>query len=714
MPYSQATRSLRITTPLGEEVLLLESFQGVEGISRPFLWRVDMLSEAGDLTLRDLLGKDATVSIASAAGTRSFHGCFTRVAFTGRQGGLYRYSAELRPWLWLLTQVFDCRVFQDLSVPEIVEDVFRRRGVRDFRFALTKAAYRKRTYCVQYRESDFAFVSRLLEDEGIHYWFEHEAGRHCVVLGDAPGHHRPCAGQALVSYRPHPRGILAEDVVRTMQIEEQVLTSRVALRDFNFETPSLDLGVQREQGSAMPTLEAYDYPGVYADADGGAAVARTLLEAQDTARCTAWGDGICRSFAVGATFSLHDHPRAELCRDWLLVEVQHTAREAYLAGAGGDGDLRYGNDFRVIPADAPLRPARLTPRPRIVGTQTAIVVGPAGEEIHTDRHGRVKLHFHWDRVGARDGTDSCWVRVSQSWAGKNWGAMFLPRIGQEVIVEFLEGDPDRPLVTGRVYNAQQMPPYDLPGNKTVSTVKTRSSKGGGPANFNEIRFEDRKGKEEVYIHAERNHTQETEHDRNEHVGHDRSLVVDHDKAEHVKHDKSVTIDNDLTEHIKHDKGITVDNDHTEVVHRNMTLTVDADRTMTVKKNLSELVQQDMRTTVQRSQEITVQKDQCTSVSGDCGLTVEKDYSITVSKEMTTSVSKDLTCTVEGDSTYETSKEHSVEAKKIVLEATDEIELKVGPASLKLTKTGELTAQGITVAITGAATVTVKGGQILLN
>src|SRR4029453_17173961 len=378
--------------------------------------------------------------------------------------------ADIVAWPWFLTRTTDCRIFQKKSVPDIVKQLFAEYGLSDYRFQLT-GSYEPREYCVQYRESDYDFIARLLEDEGIFFFFVHENGKHTLVIADAPRAHDPCPVLDRIRFTHEQESLGDEDVVTTFSKEQGVCAGKVTHTDYCFETPSIDL-LASVAGSDSRGLELYDYPACVTKRDRSESLARIRQQEVDAARVVFNGAGYVRSLAAGD-------------------------KESHLS---------YQNEFSCIEVATPFRPARTTPRPVMHGVQTAKVVGPAGEEIFVDEYGRVKGQFHWDREGKWDENSSCWIRISQDWAGKNWGIVSIPRIGQEVIVSFLEGDPDQPVITGRVYNAEQMPPYALPANRTQSGIKSRTSVGGTPDNFNELRFEDKRGAEEIYLHAEKNWT----------------------------------------------------------------------------------------------------------------------------------------------------------------------------------------------------------------
>lgn len=501
---TQSHRSLAINTPLGGDVLLLRHCTINEALSQPFEYQLALGSERTDLRFEDIVGQSVTIRVElPGGGTRYFNGLVSRFAHAGQSGVVAYYQATVVPWLWLLTRTADCRMFQEKSVPEIVKQVFHDRGLTDFREELS-SVYRVWEYCVQYRETDFNFVSRLLEQEGITYYFEHANGHHTLVLADSINAHRPYPDYAEIPFRPNSQGVQARDVLVEWRAEERLQSGGYELGDFDFKVPKKLLTAKARQPAAHPwgDLAIFDHPGEYSETAHGLAYAQMRLEELQTERRIFTGRGNARGLSAGCTFALTDFPDDLFNREYLLTQVscsfQGDALETARNGSGGEFcSVR----LTAVEASTPFRPARVTPKPIVQGPQTAVVAGKAGEEIWTDPFGRIKVQFHWDRHGKGDETSSCWIRVAQNWAGRKWGAFFLPRVGQEVVVEFLEGDPDRPIVTGCVYNGESTTPYELPREGTKSTLKSNSSKGGN--GFNELCFEDKKGAEQIFLHAER-------------------------------------------------------------------------------------------------------------------------------------------------------------------------------------------------------------------
>ena len=561
MSYTQENRVIAIDTPLGEDVLLLDGFSGEEGISRLFRFNLDLLSEDPAIVLKNIIGQRVTIRITLYDGNKRYvNGFVSRFA----QGGVGRpfshYQMEVVPWLWFLTRHADCRIFQNMTIPDIIEKVFKDRGYTDFKNSLT-ASYETREYCVQYRESDFQFVSRLMEEYGIFYFFEHEENKHTLVLADSSSACNACPGQGAAGFNLSGGGIDSEDVVEQWDLTLELRSGKYSMTDYNFETPNTSLMTNEPtvaEYADNAKLEVYDYPGKYETQSQGKTLAKVRMEEEEAWIKIARGRSGCRSFVSGYKFDLKDHPASTMDGSYALTEVNHQASVGggYTTGELGAGT--YLNSFACIPAAVPFRPPRVTPKPLVSGPQTAVVVGKSGEEIWVDKYGRVKVQFFWDRVGKEDENSSCWIRVSQAWAGKSWGAMWIPRIGQEVIVEFLEGDPDRPIITGRVYNADQEVPYTLPDNGTRSTLLSRSSKGGGSANFNEIRFEDKKDSEQIFINAEKDMDLRVEKESREFVGANRHLIVKEDQKEKVEGSSHSEIVKNSNQKIGEDMSLKVD------------------------------------------------------------------------------------------------------------------------------------------------------------
>jgi type VI secretion system secreted protein VgrG len=510
-----------VTAPKGLK-LLFHRMEAREQLGRPFEFVLDLLSEDDEIKFDAILGERVTVTLEiGEGGERYFNGyvcAFSQLPQPRLKYTVYR--AVVRPWLWFLTRMADCRIFQEKTVPDIVKQVFKDHGFDDVKDKL-KETYHPREYCVQYRETDFNFVSRLMEEEGVYYYFTHEDGKHTLVLADGRESHAKVSGFESISYRP-PSNLKAKDpdTMFAWSLSRTVQSGTIALEDYDFTRPKADLLVKRSapKGHAHAKGEVFDYPGGYQVSGDGEHYARVRMDELSGAHERVHVDGHVRGLWVGDLFKLMDAPRSDQDREYLIVEGKFVLQSSEYLTGGEPEPEPYACSFEIGDAKEPFRLARTTPRARVHGPQTALVVGKQGEEIWTDKYGRVKVQFPWERYTRSDEKSSCWVRVAQAWAGKSFGGFQIPRIGEEVIVDFLEGNPDRPIVTGRVYNGDNMFPYALPAEQTKSGLKSRSSKQGSTENFNELRFEDKKGEEEIYFHAEKNFVRVVENDDKLEVG----------------------------------------------------------------------------------------------------------------------------------------------------------------------------------------------------
>ncbi len=518
------------------------SMSAQEEVSRLFEYQIIAVSDDGNLLADDLLGKPVAVSLALGDGTtRWFNGIAASFGIEGGEGRNISYRITARPWLWLLTRSADLRIFQDKSVPDIIKAVFAEYSgsVVD---KLT-GSHQPRTYCVQYRETDFNFVCRLMEEEGIFFWFAHTEDKHDLVLADDPGAHTAATGFDKMIFRVHQAALAEQPAIHTWQMRHEIQTGKLVLRDYNFEKPSTDLKTDtvtqpRQHGEAAH--EVYDYPGLYADKAGGGDIAKLRLEEASSRFGRFTGQGNTPGLVAGAKFTLADHPRADQNALYLVLATQIDMRQAaYETSTGADSGFLCR--FTLQRFDEPFRPGRITRKPSVAGPQTAVVVG-AGDagDIAPDKYGRVKVQFHWDRVGKKDANSSCWVRVASPWAGNGFGMIALPRIGHEVVVDFLEGDPDQPLITGRVHNAENMPPYELPAHASVSTVKSRSVKGAVDG-FNELRFEDKKDGEYVWMQAQKDRFEVVEETLKSQIGKDEHRTVKKDRKELIEGEYHLTV-----------------------------------------------------------------------------------------------------------------------------------------------------------------------------
>ena len=589
---TQTPRHISINTPLGDDVLLLRGFTAHEAISHLFEFDLDLLSENSEINFDDIIGKNVTIRMElPGGGQRYWNGFINRFVQDVSPGLQFaQYRATMVPWLWFLTLTSDCRIFQDKTVPEIVKQIFDDLGFSDIEDRLS-GSYRTWIYCVQYRETDFNFVSRLMEQEGIYYYFLHESGKCTLVLCDSLSKHDPYGDYGEIDFTPDTRSSAVQERISEWVVDKKVRSGKFAHTDYNFTKPSTSLMSNEEdtKGHAQADFEIYDYPGEYPEKADGDKYAKVRMEelAQGHEICNGQSDA--RGICAGYRFTMAKHARMDQNREYLILSTDCQAAAEDYETSGGQDDL-WACSFTAIPSSVQFRPARITPKPEIKGTQTAIVTGPSGEEIHTDEHGQVKVQFHWDREGQYDQNSSCWIRVAQNWAGNRWGGIHIPRIGQEVIVAFLEGDPDRPIIVGCVYHGNNRPPYELPAEKTKSTLKSDSSIGGG--GFNEIRMEDKKGEEQLFIHAEKNEDIRIKNDCFEWIGHDRHLIVKNDQKEHVEANRQEMVDADHMEKIGKDRHLKVKGKEAKAVDGSHSFTVAGDVIEVFKKNHSEQVTND--------------------------------------------------------------------------------------------------------------------------
>lgn len=548
-------RSLDIETPLGIGTFLLVALDGQEGLSTLSQFRATLKSKRHDIAARDMLGQNVTVRVEAAKfKPRYINGYVTRFGGVtevhdtlqgGKQTKAYIYEATISPWLWFLTRQANSRIFQNKSVPDIVADVFKAHGaLASFRPEL-KNNHRVWPYCVQYHETDFNFISRLLEQEGIYYYTAHGNGKHEIVLVDRSSAHAPPPGYEEVRFNEEDRK--ASDMLDHWMSSHEIQTGRYVARDYDYLKPRTLVEDAAEKSVPHPygTFSFFDYPAEVDTPAEAKTAAQLRIDELHSRYQTFSGSGNVRGLYPGCSFKLAKHPVDSFNHKHLVVSARYHATGNADGSASAD-TFSFRCEISAIPLLQQFRPPRVTPKPVMQGVQTAVVVGTSGEEIETDPdgHGRVKVQFRWDRYGRADQNSSCWIRVMQPWAGNGYGAWAIPRVGQEVVVQFLEGDPDWPLIIGSLYNGENRPPYDLPAEKTRWGLKSRSSKGGGASNFNELRFEDKKGSEEVYVHAERNQTIHTKARRSEYVGEESHLQVKKDVLEKLEADLHTTITGD--------------------------------------------------------------------------------------------------------------------------------------------------------------------------
>ena len=641
--FAQENRFISIVTPLPKDELLLTSFKGSEHISALFEFDVGVLSTNPAIDPHDLIGEQVTVNILNDQ-ARTFNGYVSQFAFGEVQSnGLRAYNLTVVPWLWFLSKTHNQRIFQNKSVKDIVSQVFAALGFNDYAFNI-KGGNTPREYCIQYGESDFHFVSRLLEEEGIAYYFKQESDKHTMMIVDQKSAFDVCA-ESEVKYSS---GNQTVSQLSYWQHAHHFGTGVWAINDYNFKEPAKKLLVQTPTSAKFKnssSFEHYEYPGLH-HLSAGKEIVDFRADAEEALSDLVEAKGDCSSFYAGGLFNLIEHESKSENGGYLIVNIYHEVNDNSYYG-GSDVGSGYHNSFSCVPDSVNFRPPRKHTRPTMKGPQSAVVTGPAGDEIHVDEFGRIKVQFIWDREGKSDENSSCYLRVVQSWAGNKWGASFIPRIGHEVIVDFLDGDPDRPLVTGSVYNGANKPPYSA---KTQSGIKTRSTKGGSTENYNELRFEDKKDSEQIFIHAEKDMDVEVENNETLTVDNDRTKTIKHDENSNIGNDRNKTVTNNQSESIGKNKSIEVGVDHTESVGKNMMITIGG--------NLQE--------------------------------SVEGKYSESVTKE------------------------YALRADAITLTANKEIVFKTGSATIVMKSNGDITLSGSNINVKGSGNVVVKGSKTSVN
>ncbi|MEZ2331243.1 type VI secretion system tip protein TssI/VgrG [Mesorhizobium sp. RCC_202] len=775
MPNERATV---VQTPLGADVLTFTHLVGRDEISRCFAYTVGFVSKSRDVDPLKMLGGIVSVEGESDP-KRWFSGLVSDFKLTRIEDRLAFYEATVRPWLWFLGNTTDCRIFQNMTAVEIVEKIFSKYGIAKFEKRL-QGSYPQREYCVQYDESDLDFVQRLLEHEGIFYFFEHDEGKHTLILCDAMSKLKPAPGYDKVLYNFEGHGSRRDKEYITEWIPgSAVRPGAYAHTDYDFEKPGADLMAKSAQpfGHKEASGENYRQPGAHLDVGRGDKIAGIRREELQAVHQRNTAVGTVRGLFSGCKFTLESFPSDDQNQEYLVVSAEY---RLFDPGYRTQNEA-HSENFKVVlgaaPTKLPYRPPRITPRPIMRGPQTATVVGPSGEEIFTDKYARVKVQFHWDRLGKKDQNSSCFVRVSQTWAGSGWGFIQIPRIGQEVIVDFIEGDPDLPIITGRVYNASEMPPYALPGNATQSGWKSNSSKGGG--GYNELMFEDKAGSELVNFQAQKDHHLLIKHDRNKTVQHDQSDRIDHDAKHSVGHNLDEDVGNNKTVKVGVNQTTNIGSNDTETVGANRSLTVQANETIHVVANSTENIDANHSQTVGIVQTVTVGAaridtvgaaeartvgasqtntigatrsvsvgisqnhdigasdswsvgaGQSVSIGAAQTISIGADQSFDVGAGRATKIGADDAMQVGGSQAIKVGKGYLLEAGEdgaikmgtdLVVEAGDSITLKCGSATIVMKKDGSISIEGKDITVKGSgkidmkasSDITMKGSKINQN
>ncbi|MGX9179712.1 type VI secretion system tip protein TssI/VgrG [Mesorhizobium sp. BHbdii] len=763
MPNERATV---VQTPVGADLLTFTHLVGRDEISRCLAYTVGFVSSSPDIDPLKMLGGPVSIEGESDP-KRWFSGLVSEFRLTRIEDRLAYYEAVIRPWLWFLGNTTDCRIFQNMSVIEIVEEVFSKYSTAKFEKRL-QGSYPPREYCVQYDETDLDFVQRLLEHEGILYFFEHDEGKHTLVLADAMSKLKPAPGYEKVPYHFEGQGSRRDVEYITEWIPgSSVRPGAYVHTDYDFTKPGADLMAKSAQpfSHKLAAGENYRQPGAHLDVGRGDSLAAIRREEIQAVHQRIAAVGTVRGLYSGCTFKLDGFPREDQNQEYLVVSAEYRLFDPGYRAHADVGSENFKVILGVAPTALAYRPPRVTTRPIMRGPQTATVVGPSGEEIFTDKYARVKVQFHWDRLGKKDQNSSCFVRVSQTWAGSGWGFIQIPRIGQEVIVDFIEGDPDLPIITGRVYNASQMPPYGLPGSATQSGWKSDSSKGGG--GYNELMFEDKAGSELVNFQAQKDHNLLIKNDRTKLVQHDQSDRIDHDAKHSVGHNLDEDVGNNKTVKVSVDQTTDIGNNDTETVGKNRSLTVGVDETIGIGSNSTETIGANHTQTVGLVQMITVGAARVDSVgatetrtvgaaqtntigatrsvtvgsaqSHDVGASdswniaaaqsvkVGSDQSVTVGSAQTFNVGAARSASIAADDSTSVGGAHSLSVakassisisenssisvgKKLVIDAGDEILIQCGSAKIMMKKDGTIGIEGKDISVKASGKISIKASS----
>lgn len=772
------TREIVIKIPAASDEMLFSALDGSDEISAPFVFSVLAASKSLDIKPDDVLGTAAVVTVGGET-PRHFHGLVATFGIEDIRDDHAHYRMSIRPWLWFLSLRTDNRIFQAKTAVEIIEDVFKIYPLAVFEKRLQRS-YPPREYCVQYGESDLNFVQRLMEHEGIGYFFEHTEDAHTLVLFDANVTLKPAPGAEVIPYEADSRISFKEgDFITSWLPVATVRPGKYVHTDYDFEKPSSDLMSITENplGHEGDKGENYFYPGVYTDHGRGDTLSALRLDELQAPHVRVAAQGTARPLWSGRTFKLDLFPREAENGEYIVISTAYRLWDDQYRSGQSRAETGYEVSLSVMPIALPFRPAHRTPRPVMKGLQTAKVVGPAGAEIFSDKYARVKVQFHWDRLGKHDENTTCFIRVSQTWAGAGWGFIQIPRIGQEVIVDFLEGNPDCPIITGRVYNAEQMPPYGLPANVTQSGWKSNSSPGGG--GWNELRFEDKAGSEEVYFQAQKDHNELIKHNESRTIGNDFAEDVGHDAKQGIAHDRTESVGNDKAVSVGNNRTVSIGVNDTESVGSNRSLSVGSDETISIGSSSTETIGLNhtqtvavaqtitvgaMRTdsvggmetrsvgavqsnTIGASRSVTVGAGQTHAIGADDGWTIGAGQTVTIAAGQTVSIGADQGVTVGAAQTLSVAADQSVSVganrttkvtgndalavdgdgamvigKNFTLEVADQITLKCGSAVVVMKKDGTISINGKDVSVDASgkinmkasSEISAKGSKINLN
>lgn len=712
----------RITAQLPADGLLFHTLTGTETLSRPFVLTAELLATDARIDRHALLGKPVTFSLPtdglmSALSPRYLNGKITRVAVRSQELSGTRYAVyqlTVEPDLWPMRRDRNLRIFQSQTVPQIVQTLLKEYAVNvETRLA---GNYRVWEYCVQYQESSLDFISRLMELEGIYYFFRHEADKHTLVLCDAPDQHQAFPGYETIAYHVTPSGgVVTEEGISQWSLAESVTPGIYSTDDYDFRKPNAWM-LQARQNPASPvpgSVDVYDWPGHFVDHSHGESYARIRQEVWQAEHHSVSGSGTATGIAPGFTFSIINAPHFSDNGEYLVTSATYDFAENSYA-SGDTGDSRHNISFTVLPSSVTYRTPPETPWPKTHGPQTAKVVGPKGESIWTDRYGRVKVKFHWDRLAKGDDTSSCWVRVSSAWAGQGFGGVQIPRVNDEVVVDFINGDPDRPLIIGRVYNEASMPPWALPAAATQMGFLSRS-KDGTADTANALRFEDKAGEEQVWLHAEKNMDTEVENNETHSVGSNRTKTIGGNETTEVKKNRTETVDQNET--------ITVHQNRTETVDGNETITVHSNRTETVDQNEKVRIGQNQSVTINGNQTLKVDQTKTETIALASMLNVGLAQNTNIGAAYVLNVGAGWMTNVGAMQMHNVAMKYSLNAGRDIalsagtnaeFSAEDKITLVCGESMIVLEQNGTITISANKIKLVGEKVIDIDGTQIDIN
>ncbi|PUA28484.1 MAG: hypothetical protein B0W54_18750 [Cellvibrio sp. 79] len=703
--YTQDNRSMRVETGLGKDVFLLRRVQATEFFSKLFTINIDLLSYEANIRPEDIVGNHMALFLGLDGNPRPLNGFVKSFVYSGlEKQGLYGYKAELVPWLWFLDKRTNCRIFQNQTVQKIIETIFTELGFYDFKFTLIDN-HLPLEYCVQYQESDFNFISRLLEQEGLFYFFEHQADKHILTIGDN------AAAFVFLDEKviEHSSGSRSKFYLNQWQHRFQYCSGAFAQTDYNFENANLSLLTETPTSIKLANnsaLERFEFPGNYNESQRGQNLTRIRMQQEESGYQIVQAGGNLNYLEVGKKFKLlSDEALVDDKKTFVISEISHQAFEGSYLDEDEDGKASsYQNRFLCFPEEVVYRPPLNTTKPRIDGVQTAVVVGPAGDEIYTDKYGRIKLQFHWDRYGEKNETSSCWVRVATLWAGNKWGTLNIPRVGQEVVVTFVNGDPDQPLVIGSVYNSTHMPPVALPAGKNYAGMKSKTVKGdvGGS---NEFSLEDTGDSQQVKLHAKK----------------DYNTTVGNDLNSSTTGNATYNVDGNNSSTVKGNASLSVQGNESASVQGNQDSSVQGNRSFSTSGNKTENTSGNAESTIGANESRNVASNQDLSIGSNQSVNVGSNQTNTIGANQQTTVSGNQTFSITGNQEISAlaqnvsiSTSATTSALSIAMNGQSQIALAVGGTSITIDPSGITLSMGASSVKIDATGVSVMGPLVKLN